>query len=124
MNLNQIPWYIPSLYGDIRLTAQASQTEVDWENLSPSEREAMTALGRKFDVDTAGSTGKIVVPKPVEKVEAFLAKSMKRGRKLLSAVVFKNGRIEEIHRLILRRAKPAAVAVWPQIEKPSNWVDE
>lgn len=99
MNLNKIPWYLPSLYGDIRLTAQANQTEVDWENLSPSEREAMTALGKKFDVDTDGSVGKIVIPKPVDKVEAFLAKSMKRGRKLLSAVVFKGGRIEEIHRL-------------------------
>ena len=97
--MNQIPWYLPTMYGDVRLTSQSNQTEVEWENLSPSEREAMTALGRKFDVDTAGSTGKIVVPKPVEKVEAFLAKSMKRGRKLLSAVVFKNGRIEEIHRL-------------------------
>ena len=90
---------------------------MDWENLSPSEREAMTALGRKFDVDTAASVGKIVVPKPVDKVEAFLAKSMKRGRKLLSAVVFTGGRIEEIHRLPngeMAIEKPVAAS----IEKP------
>ena len=98
MNLHQIPWFLPSLYGDILLTAQGSQTEVEWVNLSPSERLAMTDLGKKFDVDTGAGLGKIVVPKPVQKVEALLAKSMKRGRKLLSAVVFKNGRIEEIHR--------------------------
>ena len=99
MNLHQIPWFfLPSLYGDILLTAQGSQTEVEWVNLSPSERLAMTDLGKKFDVDTGAGLGKIVVPKPVQKVEALLAKSMKRGRKLLSAVVFKNGRIEEIDR--------------------------
>jgi hypothetical protein len=72
---------------------------VEWENLSPSEREAMTALGKKFDAATAGDAGKVVIDKSVDKVEAYLAKSMKRGRKLLSAVVFKNGRIEEVHRL-------------------------
>jgi hypothetical protein len=98
MNLDQIPLFIPSLYGDIRLTAQANQTEVEWENLSPSEREALLSLGRKFDVGIAGNSGKVTVAKPIEKVEAVLAKAMKRGRKLLSAVVFQNGRIEEIHR--------------------------
>jgi len=98
MNLNQIPFFLPSLYGDIRLTAQANQTEVEWENLSPSEREAISLLGKKFDLDTSTQVGKIVVPKPIGKVEAVLSKAMKRGRKLLSAVVFQNGRIEEIHR--------------------------
>ena len=116
MNLNQIPFFLPTMYGDIRLTAQSNQTEVEWENLSPSEREAMTALGRKFDVDTSGSTGKIVIPKTVEKVEAFLAKSMKRGRKLLSAVVFKNGRIEEIHRLPTGEMATTAAAPIERVE--------
>ena len=117
MNLNQIPLYLPSLYGDVRLTAQGNQTEVEWENLSPSEREAMTALGKKFDVDTAAPVGKIVVPKPIDKVEAFVAKSMKRGRKLLSAVVFQSGRIEEIHRL--PNGEMAVAAATPiEKEKP------
>ena len=93
-----VPLFIPSLYGDIRLTAQSTHTEVEWENLSPSERLAMDALGKRFDVDTAGSSGSVRIVKPVDKVEAVLAKAMKRGRKLLSAVVFKNGRIEEVHR--------------------------
>jgi len=96
--LNQIPLFLPSMYGDIRLTAQGPTTEVEWENLSPSERLAMTALGEKFSVDTAPSTGKVVVPKPVQKVEALVSKAMKRGRKLLTAVVFKNGKVEELHR--------------------------
>jgi len=98
MNLNQIQWFLPSMYGDIRLTAQATQTEVEWENLSPSEREAMRALGKKFDLVVAADSGKLTVPKPIDKVSTVLAKAMKRGRKLLSAVVFVNGRIEEVHR--------------------------
>lgn len=98
MNLNQIPLFLPSMYGDIRLMAQANKTEVEWENLSPSEREALLALGKKFAVDIAADSGKITILKPIDKVEAVLAKAMKRGRKLLSAVVFKNGRIEEVHR--------------------------
>jgi hypothetical protein len=93
------PWYLPSLYGDIRLTAQANETEVEWEKLSPSEREALTALGKKFSVTVDAASGHLVVPKPIDKVEAVLSSAMKRGRKLLSAVVFANGRVEEIRRL-------------------------
>lgn len=98
MNLDQIPWYLPTMYGDIKLLAQGSTTEIEWENLSPTEREALTLLSKKFDFDASGDVGKRTITKPVAKVEDVLAKAMKRGRKLLSAVVFKNGRIEEIHR--------------------------
>jgi hypothetical protein len=96
--LHQVPWFLPSLYGDIRLTAQGSSTEVEWEDLSPTEREALAALSKKFDVGFDGDSGKLTLNKPIAKVEAVLAKAMKRGRKLLSAVVFKNGKIEELHR--------------------------
>ena len=98
LNLNQIPWYLPTLYGDIQLTAQGDRTEVEWENLSPSERAAMDLLGKKYRLDVAHHSGKSTVDAPIHKVEPVLVKAMKRGRKLLSAVVFKNGRIEEIHR--------------------------
>jgi hypothetical protein len=99
LNLDQIPWYLPSLYGDIRLTAQGDSTEIEWENLSPTEREALSTLSKKFGVITlTDEAGKLTIAKPIAKVETALAKAMKRGRKLLSAVVFKNGSIEEIHR--------------------------
>jgi hypothetical protein len=98
LNLDQIPWYVPTLYGDIKLTAQGEKTEVEWENLSPSERLAMDALAKKFSVDTSKSVGRVNIDKPIDKVDTLLVKSMKRGRKLLSAVVFSNGKIEEIHR--------------------------
>jgi hypothetical protein len=101
MHLSQItcPLFLPSLYGDIRLTAQGSQTEIEWENLSPSEREAISTLGKKFKLDTSAEVGKIVAPKPIDKIEPMISKAMKRGRKLLSAVVFKNGRVEEVSRV-------------------------
>jgi hypothetical protein len=86
------------MYGDVRLTAQGDSTEIEWENLSPSEKLALQTLSQKFDLALNGDVGKVLVAKPVAKIEAVLAKAMKRGRKLLSAVVFKNGRIEEIHR--------------------------
>jgi hypothetical protein len=101
MHLSQItcPLFLPSLYGDIRLTAQGKQTEIEWENLSPSEREAISTIGRKFSLDTASDVGKVVAPKSIDKIEPLISKAMKRGRKLLSAVVFKNGRVEEVSRV-------------------------
>lgn len=102
MSLLPIPWYLPTMYGDVRLTAQGKETEVEWEGLSPSEEQAMKALCKKFKVtppDFASiPRGSIWMKSDIEKVEATLASAMKKGRKLLSAVVFKNGRIEEIHR--------------------------
>jgi len=100
MNLSQItcPLFLPSMYGDIRLTAQGNKTEIEWENLSPSERMAISAIGKKFRLDTTADIGKIVAPKPIDKIEGALSKAMKRGRKFLSAVVFKNGQIVEISR--------------------------
>lgn len=118
INMDQIPLYLPSLYGDVKLTAQGSQTEVEWENLSPSERQAMEVLAKKFGLIFQGDAGKLVFAKPIEKVEAVLAKAMKRGRKLLTAVVFKNGKIEELHRneqgepvLITKTEDPPKAAV-------------
>ena len=105
---------MPSIYGDIRLTAQANQTEVEWENLSPSERMAMTELAQKFRVEWSGqASGKLVIAKSIDKVENVIARAMKRGRKLLTAVVFKNGRIEEMHRAGPDRASPRDEALDP-----------
>lgn len=113
LNLDRIPWYLPSLYGDIRLTAQGEATEIEWENLSPSEREALAVLSRKFDVGFDGDAGKLTISRSIVKVEAVLARAMKRGRKLLSAVVFKNGKIEEMH----RTEQPTSSAVEKVVDK-------
>lgn len=66
--------------------------------MTPAERMALAAVGKKFDIVFDGDAGKVLVARPIDKIETVLAKAMKRGRKLLSAVVFKNGHIEEIHR--------------------------
>ena len=66
--------------------------------MSPTEREALTVVGKKFGFALGGDVAKVTVSKPIDKVELAISKAMKRGRKLLSAVVFKNGRVEELHR--------------------------
>jgi len=92
-----VPWYLPTLYGDIRLIAQGDWTQIEWEGLSPTERQAMESLQKKKQFELT-DTGTATVPMKIEKVERLLASSMKRGRKLLSAVVFAGGRIEELNR--------------------------
>lgn len=47
---------------------QGKATEVEWEGLSPSERLALDALGKKFDVAVDGATGKVSVPKVIRPV--------------------------------------------------------
>jgi len=90
--------FLPTFYGDIKLTAKDSdKTLIEWENLSPQEGEALTLIGRKFKLDLSASVGTIVVPKRIDKIAELVAKAMKRDRKLLSAVVFKNGTVEELH---------------------------
>jgi hypothetical protein len=98
------PWYLPTMYGDIQLRAQGSSTQIEWTGLSPFERQAMETLQKKtpFDLQDQGTA---TVPLKIEKVEKILATSMKRGRKLLSAVVFAGGRIEEIHRAEMAEPK-------------------
>jgi hypothetical protein len=107
-SLSKIRWYIPSLYGDIRLTAQGDQTEIEWEGLTPTEAAALQSIGQKFQLPE-GERGTLIVAKPIAKIESALASAMKRGRKLLSAVVFKNGRIEEVHRTPLGDVPAASV---------------
>lgn len=114
------PLFLPSMYGDIRLTAQGSQTEIEWENLSPTEREALVAIGKRFGFAVDGDVAKVTVSKPIDKVEAAISKAMKRGRKLLSAVVFKNGRVEELHRgETPYRDQPEKTTEKERVERPA-----
>jgi len=96
-NLDTIPWYLPSLYGDICLTSKGEETLLEWENLSPSERAAMAAIGKKFAIDVEGKRGKLMLPRPLSKVQPIVARAMKPGRALLSAVVYRDGMVEEVH---------------------------
>jgi hypothetical protein len=76
--------------------------------------------GRPLDKAT------VTIAAPIAKVENTIAKAMKRGRKLLSAVVFSGGKIEEVHRSeegaarsgLLEKAKAAVTVAQPTIGCP------
>lgn len=82
---------------------------MEWEGLTESERRALTVIHDRFGFEGVEPTNAfkdgypvdratVTIAAPIGKVEHAIAKSMKRGRKLLSAVVFSGGRIEEVHR--------------------------
>lgn len=101
----QIPvWYIPSFYGDIQVIPTGPTTcKVITANLTTNERSALDRLQA-----TAAKKGWLTGPKgldwkqvtelnaPVEKVAGVLARALKPDRKVLSAVKFSDGSIEEI----------------------------
>ena len=104
-------WYIPSFYGDIRLEALTKgQCLVIAEKTTDREREALKALvemaSKRQWLPTSTSPAplfneggilKTKLEAPIAKVAAQLAKLLKPNRKIISAVRFADGMIEEIH---------------------------
>jgi hypothetical protein len=105
-------WYLPTLYGDIQLkTKEPKITQVIFEKLSPQEIVAMRTLLERAEKKEWASTSTLRSltlgsshPDPqtvdlgasISDVQKVLAKPLKPGRKLVSAVRFTNGKIEEI----------------------------
>ena len=116
---NDLVWLIPSYHGDIRLEKEGSnRTLLRAYELTTSEQNAMEVLRKK-------ATSKRLMGKPWAKASAFLpltnaayrtsdgvtlhldakieevqkviAKAMKPERKLLMAVRFTDGKVEELH---------------------------
>lgn len=103
MTMITMPWYVPSFWGDIRLSAEGEHTRVVADKLTEPEREALAFLSthaqKKAWLD-AGQTlgeGEAVVRAPLERVAKVIAKCLKRDRKLVSAITFADGAIEELH---------------------------
>jgi hypothetical protein len=107
-------WYLPTFYGDIRLESQDGKvTKVVYEKLTPQEEVAMRALflhALKKDwaseklVEPLQKQLGALIEKPIEMflnakitdVQKILSKPLKPGRKMISAVRFSGGAIEEI----------------------------
>jgi hypothetical protein len=107
-------WYLPSFHGDIKLTRNdRDSTSVRVFELTPSEERAVETL-RKLAVEKSWAKGAdflpienaayrtsagltITIAAPIEEVQAILARAMKPERALLSAVIFDDGRVEEVH---------------------------
>ena len=132
-NLRIPRWYIPSLYGDVRLEADRTVVDADGkvaeatllyaQNLSPTEEAAMEALRRRALAEPAKigplrigrvpwasaedfrpiadktyreAEVKVRLRAPIEAVQRVLARAMKPGRRVVSAVRFSDGRVEEV----------------------------
>jgi hypothetical protein len=103
-------WYIPSFYGDIRLEAvSTTQCRVIADQTTERERAALRTLAevaskRRWLPTSKGPTPlfsderalKTTLDAPIDKVAKQLAKLLKPRRKVISAVKFKDGTIEEI----------------------------
>jgi hypothetical protein len=102
-------WYLPSFYGDIKLTDRSTgddqKISLSWEHLSPSEKKALADLHDKAvrkrwvlqtEPEFSADTGNLVLSAKLGEVEKILAKALRPGRKFVSAVKFANGKLEEV----------------------------
>ena len=98
-------WYLPSFYGDIKLKKAAGDScEIEAEQLTVKEREAL----ERFQINAAKkgwidkttdltkATDPVTIRGPIHKVQAALSRLLKPTRKLISAVKFSDGTIEEV----------------------------
>jgi hypothetical protein len=137
---------IPTFHGDIKLDKKGKEkTLLRAFQLTASEEKAMaslraravsTKLRRKWASEAdflpltnsayRGPDGvQVTLNAPIEEVTKFLAKALKPERKLLQAVKFSDGRVEELHsNLVTREAekepkKPKAEEKPKKEEKPA-----
>lgn len=135
MLIDQIPnlvMLIPTIHGDIKLEKKGKEkTLLRAFQLSASEEKAMeslrtravsTKLRRKWasaadflpltNSAYRGPNGvQVTLTAPIEEVTKFLAKALKPERKLLQAVKFSDGRVEEIHSNLVTKEEPDAPPV-------------
>jgi len=132
--MQQFTWFLPSMYGDIKLNRVTSEvTKVTLTGLSPTEKMAVKALFQKAvkpgwqqkvwateamleEVDLGSLREQTVdLNASMSKVQDFLQKQLKPHRKQISAVRFTNGKLEELSEATLQviDSLPAAPATSP-----------
>lgn len=97
-------WLVPSYFGDIRVIEDGPKAcKVLVEQAAPKERDALASLqihAEKKGWLTKGHdlTTRTLTPlsAPTQTVANYIARQLKPGKKLVSAVMFANGRIEEV----------------------------
>jgi hypothetical protein len=119
--MQQFTWFLPSMYGDIKLNRVTSEvTKVTLTGLSPTEKMAVKALFQKavkpggfqkvwateatlegVDLGSLREQG-VDLNAPMSKVQDFLQKHLKPHRKQISAVRFTNGKLEELSEATLQ----------------------
>ena len=96
-------WYIPSFYGDLRLERSGAGTTLSWENVTPTERKVLQSLfahavskGWAKETEHDLKKGSLTLSTELPKVQKFVVKALKPGRKTVDFVQFSDGKIEEI----------------------------
>lgn len=100
-------WLVPSFYGDIRLERiSESSTRILVTKATVGEKEALSKLHAKAQKkgwkssQSVGMTpfteGETLLERPIDEVAPLLAKLLKPTRKLVTAVKFADGKIEEL----------------------------
>lgn len=96
-------WFIPSFYGDLRLTRTKDQTVLTWENVTPTEQKVLQSLlahavSKQWTKEAEHdlTKGSLTLAAELVKVQKFISKALKPGRKTVDFVQFSDGKIEEI----------------------------
>jgi len=133
-----LTWYLPSLYGDIRLESlDKDKTKVTIYGLSPQEKVAMTALikkaehqpvvgkcwhplaSRHFDLDSIKEQS-LELEAPISKVQKLLTQQLKPGREQVSVVRFGGGKIQEMTERMLEETESPKETGSPSSLSPAS----
>lgn len=96
-------WYVPTFYGDLKLeTLGKKKCRLLLSSLTMKEQQALAtferlAVKKKWLEPHIPDPAQRILEVPIEKASKVLAKLLKGGRKVVSAVIFINGKMEEIH---------------------------
>lgn len=126
-------FYVPSFYGDIRLTSQDKTTTlVRVSKASPTEKEALASLREKWSsIPSKVDDVTFSIAAPLSKVQRAISKALKPSRMIVAAVTCKDGKIEEVREEIPAEAKsgvalaaPARGCPHPEFEKAHHRATE
>lgn len=114
-------WFLPSFYGDVRLERRGDSTLVIVEKVTLAEKQALenlsrTAIKKGWATDPVSPRGKTLLGAPIDKVSKLLSKLLKPGRKLVTAVRFADGKLEELQEAPLPAGSTTPTAGGPYRE--------
>lgn len=107
--------YIPTQLGDISLVPEGKKTKLFFEKLTDSERERLEQFLQAYHVELGVDLFKaaeIILPADFAEVHKKFLKVFKAGKGIISAVKFKEGKIEVVKEL------PAKFETGVSVEKP------
>lgn len=118
-------WFIPSFYGDIKLEADGDdRTIVIATDTTIEERKALETVAVKahkkrwIETPEIRASGGTLVAAPIDKVAGMLSRALKPGRKVVSAVLFKDGTMEEV-RTAPSSSQPYREPAAPAVKDPA-----